>query len=617
MDSSFQHIAAQMNDIKNKFLPIKRTYSLRTRIFQYFLLFLAAFLLFAGLLIYYFSDQLLQNSYRHLHETLSLYDNQLEQDLSSVEASLFLMSAEDTDVILLGTTDYSKDTPLHQIRVNRLLANTLPYFSSVDGLFVYAPRTDSFISGTRSTDSGLCNLYIKSTIRMRVNGGTEDRLQTSDWYFAALDDGYYLIRIMKQSFCYVGAWAKLETLTSTFTNMADETTLLYVSRKGTPVTASDWSAYRLSPADSLDHSVIFTDHNGQNYLQISLKPNFCSHYLMAFVPVENIRSALNPVYHFIVVLLLLLLALEIFMFFRVNRFLARPAYTIRQITTQVQQGDTMPVQEQSNERCEEVLQIHNTLDTLVNEISGLKINVYEEQLAKTEFELEYLKSQVAPHFLINCFSTICSLANSPDGQAATQKMVQTLSDHLRYTLSMRNTVPLSEELHYVENYLELTQIRFPGCLSYEIDVPDSCMNASAFPLLLLMLTENTIKYNMVMGEQLAVKITGRLDGTSDPPRLLLTHIDSGDGFTPEALSRLNDHDIDQHKPVDGHGIGFYNVLKRLALLYGETARARFSNESGWGARIDINIPYMPYEPPVCAQAGKNSRRPVFNQTGPG
>lgn len=593
MISSFQQKLLSVFDKKNNVLPKKKTYSLRNRIFQYFLLFLAAFLLFAMLLIYYFSDQLLQNSYRHIHETLALYSSQLEQDLSAVESSLFLLASEDTDVSLLGTMDYSKETPLHQIRVNRLLTNTLPYFSSVDGLFIYAERTDSFISSSRSTDSGWCNTYVKSLVRMQADADTENLPETSDWYFVSLSDGYYLVRIMKQRFCYTGAWARLETLTSTYTNMKeDQTELFYVNHKGNALTSGDWSSYRLSPADSLHDFVVFEDRDGQEYLQISIMPHFGSHYLMAFVPMEHIRSALDPVYRFIVILILLLLALEIFMFLRVNRFLARPALTIRQIASQVHDGSLPLGSELTGERCEEVLGIHNTLNALFDEISALKINVYEERLAKTEFELEYLKTQVAPHFLINCFSTIYSLSNTAGGQAMTQKMIQTLSDHLRYTLSTRNMVALSEELHYVKNYLELTQIRFPDCLSYEIDVADECMEASVFPLLLLMQTENTIKYNMIMGEQLSVKITGMLDETKDPPHLMLMHLDSGDGFTPEDLPWMNHFDLEKHKPVDGHGVGFYNVLKRLSLLYGESAQIRFSNEPGWGARIDFDLPYL-------------------------
>ena len=597
MDSSFQQKLTSVLDKWNNILPEKKTYSLRNRIFQYFLLFLAAFLLFAGLLIYYFSDQLLKNSYRQYQDTMNLYSRQLGQDLSSVEACLFVYSVDDTDVALISTLSDPKDAVIHQIRTGQLLTNTLSYFSSIDGLFIYAPRTDLFISSCRNTSSEPCNSYVKSLLRMRVGSGMEDRLKTSSWYFVPLDGSYYLVRIMKLEYCYAGAWARVDTLTSAFTGVEDSgTKLFYVSHKGKPYTSTDWASYRFSPTASLkDSSVIFTDDEEMEYLQISMLPDFCNSYMMAFVPMEHIRSSLAPIYRFVFLLAALLLALEIFMFLSVNRFLARPALMLRQITSQVHHGNLPSGADQTGERCEEVLAIHHTLNTLFDEISALKINVYEEQIARTEYELEYLKTQVAPHFLINCFSTIYSLSNTEGGQAMTQRMIQTLSDHLRYTLSTRNLVPLSEELHYVKNYLELTQIRFPGCLSYEIDVEEDCMEASVFPLLLLMQTENTIKYNMVMGEELAVNITGTRDDTKEPPRLLLMHLDSGDGFTPEDLPWMNHYDLNEHKPVDGHGVGFYNVLKRMSLLYGETARIRFSNEPDWGARIDIDIPYVPYE----------------------
>ena len=56
----------------------------------------------------------------------------------------------------------------------------------------------------------------------------------------------------------------------------------------------------------------------------------------------------------------------------------------------------------------------------------------------------------------------------------------------------------------------MTELRFPGCLNWEIHVDEKCRNASVFPIILLMFTENTIKHNMIMGEELRVRITGSL-----------------------------------------------------------------------------------------------------------
>ena len=79
-----------------------------------------------------------------------------------------------------------------------------------------------------------------------------------------------------------------------------------------------------------------------------------------------------------------------------------------------------------------------------------------------------------------------------EGRRLTNEFVRTLSNHLRYTLQDKTAVPLKEELKYVENFLEMTELRFPGCLNWEIHVDEKCRNASVFPIILLMFTENTI-----------------------------------------------------------------------------------------------------------------------------
>ena len=77
----------------------------------------------------------------------------------------------------------------------------------------------------------------------------------------------------------------------------------------------------------------------------------------------------------------------------------------------------------------------------------------------------------------------------------------------------------------MENYLKLTALRFPECLKWEIDVAEECRNASVFPIILLMFTENTIKHNMIMGEELRVRITGSLVERNDEKYGVLIHLD--------------------------------------------------------------------------------------------
>ena len=43
---------------------------------------------------------------------------------------------------------------------------------------------------------------------------------------------------------------------------------------------------------------------------------------------------------------------------------------------------------------------------------------------------------------------------------------------------------------------------------------------------------------------------------------------------------------------NGYGIGIYNTVMRLRLMFGDMASIFFSNEPGLGARIDIDIPFI-------------------------
>lgn len=106
-----------------------------------------------------------------------------------------------------------------------------------------------------------------------------------------------------------------------------------------------------------------------------------------------------------------------------------------------------------------------------------------------------------------------------------------------------------------------------------------------FPIILLMFTENTIKHNMIMGEELRVRITGSLVERNGEKYVVLTHLDSGSGYFEEDLEYLNRPVSQQVHDFDGKKIGTYNLLKRLYLVYGEKAHAAFFQRTRMGCKI--------------------------------
>ena len=149
-----------------------------------------------------------------------------------------------------------------------------------------------------------------------------------------------------------------------------------------------------------------------------------------------------------------------------------------------------------------------------------------------------------------------------------------LSELLRHVLDedAPQEVPLSEELDFLDDYLDIQTIRFQGNLDTTIDVPPPLHDARVPNLLLQPVVENAIRHGTSQ-----IRGTGRIviRGRRDYDRLMLTVQDNGPGMSAE--------------PTDG--LGLRNVRARLSELCGDDATLRFDTSSDGGTRVTLDLPY--------------------------
>ncbi|GAB2578745.1 sensor histidine kinase [Spirosoma areae] len=132
-----------------------------------------------------------------------------------------------------------------------------------------------------------------------------------------------------------------------------------------------------------------------------------------------------------------------------------------------------------------------------------KLNVRKtESLAResVQSQLEVLKNQLDPHFLFNSMNTLAALIDDENINA--QQYLERLSDVYRYVLVSRNknTVPLEEEIAFLDAYVYLNKIRFRDNLQVEKNLSPAAYRQYVTPLSLQMLIENAIKHNVVSKE---------------------------------------------------------------------------------------------------------------------
>lgn len=193
---------------------------------------------------------------------------------------------------------------------------------------------------------------------------------------------------------------------------------------------------------------------------------------------------------------------------------------------------------------------------------------------QTLAELQYLTSQLNPHFLFNSLNSIYSLVLSKSDKAG--EAVLALSELMRYhiDLSGKQEIYLSEEIVLIEQYIALEQLKLENRCDIQFKTEGNAKNCRIAPLLLMPLVENAFKYSI----------------TSDPASNFV-HLDISieEGrFVMEISNSVAKKTAHQQKMSSK--IGISNTIKRLDLHYkGNYTFSTSEEQSKFKVYLSINL----------------------------
>ncbi|HEV8084414.1 MAG TPA: histidine kinase [Chitinophagaceae bacterium] len=209
-----------------------------------------------------------------------------------------------------------------------------------------------------------------------------------------------------------------------------------------------------------------------------------------------------------------------------------------------------------------------------------------------ELEMLALRSQMNPHFIFNCLSSINRYILINNTEAASSYLTK-FSRLIRMALqhSEKSMITLEKELEMLRHYLDLERLRFKNAFDYSITFINTIDTATIFvpPLILQPFAENAIWHGLMHK-----KGTGHLDIALSIEGKILTGIitDNGIGRTEAAL--LNSKNAEK-----GKSMGVQITVERLALLNQTTDQKSFfdiediidkeGNTSG--TKVELKIQY--------------------------
>jgi len=167
-------------------------------------------------------------------------------------------------------------------------------------------------------------------------------------------------------------------------------------------------------------------------------------------------------------------------------------------------------------------------------------------------ELNYLRTQIQPHFFFNTLNNLYALTLEKSDYAP--EVVLKLSEIMEYVLyDMKGKmVSLIKEIKYLQSFLDLEKLRYGNKFESHIDIRGNISDVKVPPLIFITFIENCFKHGMGENDdsKININISFELNGYFLYFTVSNTYISSAENTGKE-------------------GIGIKNIKRRLDLLYGK------------------------------------------------
>ena len=212
---------------------------------------------------------------------------------------------------------------------------------------------------------------------------------------------------------------------------------------------------------------------------------------------------------------------------------------------------------------------------IINDWAQQRREKVDLQRQTLKSELNFLRSQINPHFLFNTLNSLYALTLKKSDKAP--EIVLRLSEMMRYMLYECNEryVTLEKEINYVKNYLELEKIRHKGKCDIEFEMIGEVGSQKIAPLIFIPFIENSFKHGL--NSQIVDGYVDIIMNIKDDS-INMNIKNSKSQTKPKAPSKISG------------GVGLVNVKRRLNLLYSEEYQLSIKDTPNeYAVNIDINL----------------------------
>ena len=553
-------------------------------------------ILFLGILVVMFQSmfEARQLVYRYIEDTARLYVEQINTDITKINYEIVTLTSKKGEANNIPAGVRPEDSQYYPI-LNELVEqnrNLKIRYKEPCCFFVYLEEADLFISDSGSVfkDSqkqGLSNVLMEE-LRMRKG----ERTPYSQWYFVNDGEQDYVFSRFSKNGMTMGCAIRLEELFNTLhINSLGYEGIPYILDKDGTIFVSSRDRDKIDPETlkriAGKRAGIFSESVIYSFPISGIIGETRAFHIM----ISPSGGILEKIMRLQVILVFLSIGIIVGCALVIRVYYQSVLRPMKQFVNSLKNTEEEQwINENGNNNILELEMASKEFKGLLRKIKALKIDIYEKELARQKTELEAMQMQIKPHFYLNCLSLIHGMADV----AKQEKIVyitEILSNYMRYV--MRDAFEprqLKEEIEFIQNYVEIQQIRYgKEAFSFEV-IMDSNMEEYLVPTLIIHnFVENAITHAVSLDNHVEITLYIVNENYEDGEYLYICISDTGTGFPPDILEA-----IEQDTPIyynDRKHIGIQNSLKRLKIMYGDKAKINFTNmDEGYGAVVEITIP---------------------------
>ncbi len=484
--------------------------------------------------------------------------SEIESRMANTHTLLYYFLTENPDCIrmkLQKENNYMYQSSKHKLYYSlRTMGNIT---DGGDGYFYYMKKVkDTVVYDENPNESNELYRSMDVFISEQLIDGDK-----GGWHIYEFNSYKYLFLIVDQKDVMYGGWFNLDALKKDIENKLNYTDYSINFTKSKKV------------QDSGDRIMVSSEFK-RIYLVISIKKNEIVGGISKYVKVLQILAFLY-----------LALIPALFIFLKI--LLIKPLNKVNQAHRQIRKGNhDFRIREKANSV--EYMEAYRSFNQMANKLIALKIESYEKEIARQKMELRNLQLQIRPHFLLNTFNLIYTLAQRKE-IIAIQQIIIYLSEYFRYIFRSDKELELfPKELRMIEGYVKMVSINYSGNVEANYDIDQEINYVRVPPLLIHNFIENSVKYGIKQGTMLHILITGKYKDK----KVTFTITDDGNGMDGETLEqcrRLLKGETEQEH--SNSSIGLLNSMRRLKHFYGQEATIEIMSEQGKMTCVTVQFSY--------------------------